>query len=501
MTEAMAARVMREIVEPTIAGMRARGAPFRGALFAGLMIGAAGPKLIEYNVRFGDPEAEVLLARFDGDLLELLLGAAQGKLPETLPRFSAQTALTVVLAAKGYPGAPLKGTEIRGLDRAGAMPGVSIHHAGTRRDGERLLADGGRVLAVTALGASVGEAQRRAYSAVDAIDWPEGFCRRDIGWRAIARERAAEGRTRRREARMSATRDFFPGFAVRSIAAPAGSIFARIGGNGPPLLLLHGFPQTHVEWRLIASRLAEKFTLVLTDLRGYGGSSVPPSQNGEAYAKREMAKDAIAAMAALGFERFNVIGHDRGGRVAYRLALDAPGRVEKLAVIDIIPTAEMWRSMDAARAMQTYHWPFLAQPAPMPETLIRGAALTWLKHTLASWTGDKSLAAFGDALDAYCAAFDQEDRIHAFCEDYRAGATIDRRLDEEDQAAGRRIAAPLLALWGAKGIPSEGDDPLAIWRRWAIDAEGRAIKGGHFLPEENPEETVTALLDFFAQSR
>lgn len=296
---------------------------------------------------------------------------------------------------------------------------------------------------------------------------------------------------------MSAT-DFFPGFETRMIAAPAGSIFTRIGGSGPPLLLLHGFPQTHVEWRLIAPALAEKFTLVLMDLRGYGGSSVPPSENGAAYSKREMAKDAVAVMAALGFARFNVIGHDRGGRVAYRLALDAPERVEKLAVLDIIPTGEMWRSMDAARAMQTYHWLFLAQPAPMPESLIRGAAIGWLKHTLASWTGDKSLAAFGDALDAYCAAFDPHERIHAFCEDYRAGATIDRRLDEEDQAAGRRIAAPLLALWGAKGIPSEGDDPLTIWRRWALKAEGRAIQGGHFLPEENPEATAAALLDFFA---
>jgi phosphoribosylamine--glycine ligase len=192
MTDDMAARVMREIVAPTVAGMRARGAPFRGVLFAGLMIGADGPKLIEYNVRFGDPEAEVLLARFDGDLLELLLGCARGALPETSPAFLRQAALTVVLAAKGYPGPPLKGTEIRGLDRASAMPGIVIHHAGARRDGERLVADGGRVLAVTALGATVGDAQRRAYAAVEAIDWPEGFCRRDIGWRAIARERGAE---------------------------------------------------------------------------------------------------------------------------------------------------------------------------------------------------------------------------------------------------------------------------------------------------------------------
>jgi len=182
MTQDTSARVMREIVEPTLAGMHARGSPFRGVLFAGLMIGAAGPKLIEYNVRFGDPEAEVLLARFEGDLVDYLLGCAEGGLPNTPPRFANETALTVVLVAKGYPGAPVKGTEIRGLERAGAMPGVTIHHAGTRRDGDRLLADGGRVLAVTAVGDSVSQAQGRAYAAIEAIDWPEGFCRRDIGW-------------------------------------------------------------------------------------------------------------------------------------------------------------------------------------------------------------------------------------------------------------------------------------------------------------------------------
>ncbi len=509
MTEAMAARVTREIVEPTIAGLRARGAPFRGVLFAGLMIGADGPKLIEYNVRFGDPEAEVLLARFEGDLLELMLACARGKLPETPLRFSDQVALTVVLAAKGYPGAPLKGTEIRGLDRAAASRDVIIHHAGTRRDGVRIVADGGRVLAVTALGASVGEGYCSAIAPMSSRSTRSTTGRKRLispvatsaGERSSARRCLRRPRSRlHREAGMNAPFDFFPGFAARSIATPTGSIFARIGGSGPPLLLLHGFPQTHVEWRLIAPRLAEKFTLVLMDLRGCGSSSVLASENGEAYAKREMAKDAIAVMSTLGFERFSAIGHDRGARVAYRLALDAPERVEKLAVIDIIPTAEMWRSMDAARAMQTYHWLFLAQPAPMPETLIRGSALAWLKHTLASWAGDKSLAAFTDALDAYCAAFDQDDRIHAFCEDYRAGATIDRRLDEEDEAAGRRIAAPLLALWGAKGIPSEGDDPLAIWRRWAPKAQGRAIRGGHFLPEENPVETVAALLDFLSST-
>jgi haloacetate dehalogenase len=295
-------------------------------------------------------------------------------------------------------------------------------------------------------------------------------------------------------------KDFFPGFSAQWIEAPAGRIFTRIGGGGPPVLLLHGFPQTHIEWRLVAPPLAERFTLALIDLRGYGQSSVPLSENGVAYSKREMAKDAVAVMAKLGFSRFSVVGHDRGGRVAYRLALDHPELVEKLVVIDIVPTLEMWRGMDAALAMRTYHWLFLAQPAPMPEKLIAGSPISWLNHTLASWTGDKTLAAFGaEALKSYGVSFDQPDRIHAFCEDYRAGATIDKALDSEDQAAGRKIAAPLLALWGARGIPSEGESALDIWRRWAPGAEGRALTGGHFLPEENAGDTTAALLEFLAR--
>jgi phosphoribosylamine--glycine ligase len=189
MTPALSARVMREIIEPTVAGTAKRGAPFRGVLFAGLMIGADGPKLIEFNVRFGDPEIEAILARFDGDLLEFLLGCAKGALPARAPRFSDQAALTVVMAARGYPGAYEKGTPIRGLAAAASVPGVAILHAGTRLSGETLVADGGRVLAVTALGADVAEAQARAYAAVDRIDWPGGFCRRDIGWRAVGAKR------------------------------------------------------------------------------------------------------------------------------------------------------------------------------------------------------------------------------------------------------------------------------------------------------------------------
>ncbi|MGA2492070.1 MAG: phosphoribosylamine--glycine ligase [Roseiarcus sp.] len=186
LTPALSEQVMRDIVAPTVAGMAKRGAPFRGVLFVGLMVGADGPKLIEFNVRFGDPEAEAILARLDDDLLEFLLGCARGAAPDRAPRFSDEAALTVIMAARGYPGVPQKGTPIRGLEAAARAPGVSILHAGTRRDGGELVADGGRVLAVTALGRDVAEAQARAYAAVDRIDWPGGFCRRDIGWRAIA---------------------------------------------------------------------------------------------------------------------------------------------------------------------------------------------------------------------------------------------------------------------------------------------------------------------------
>ncbi len=185
MTQAMSARVMEEIIAPTMAGMRQRGIPFRGVLFAGLMIGSKGPKLIEFNARFGDPETQVMLARLNEDPLPLLLASARGALPAGPVKLSPQAALTVVYAAKGYPDAPERGSEIKGLDRAAALEGVTVFHAGTKRDGTRLLANGGRVLNVTALGASVAQAQARAYGAVDAIDWPGGFCRRDIGWRAV----------------------------------------------------------------------------------------------------------------------------------------------------------------------------------------------------------------------------------------------------------------------------------------------------------------------------
>jgi len=292
--------------------------------------------------------------------------------------------------------------------------------------------------------------------------------------------------------------DFFPGFAKREIPLGDVSLHARIGGAGPPLVLLHGYPQSHLMWRRVAPALAARFTLVVPDLRGYGRSSIPASRDGEAYSKRVMASDIVALMRELGHERFRLAGHDRGARVGYRLALDHPERIEQLAVLDIVPTAEMWRGMDAARAMAVYHWMFLAQPEPLPETLIARSAREYIDHTLASWTAAKSLDAFGeDALASYRAAFADPARIHAFCEDYRAGATLDRLADEEDSAAGVKIAAPLLALWGDHGIPAAGQGPLDVWRRWASDVRGHGVACGHFLPEEASEATLRALLDFF----
>ena len=295
------------------------------------------------------------------------------------------------------------------------------------------------------------------------------------------------------------TVDLFPGFASRMIDVGGARLFARIGGSGAPVALLHGFPQTHAEWRHIAPRIAERCVVVAFDLRGYGASDVPPSVRGEGYAKRAMANDVATAMRALGFERFALVGHDRGGRVGYRLALDRPECVTRLALLDIVPTLEMWRGMGPARALSAYHWAFLAQPEPLPETLVGRASREYIDHTLASWTKAKTLDPFaGPALDHYRAFFAEPARIHACCEDYRAGATIDRADDEADVAVGRKIEAPLLALWGSAGFPAQGESPLDVWRRWATSVEGRAIDAGHFLPEEAPEETAAALLAFLA---
>ncbi|MGE5534856.1 MAG: alpha/beta hydrolase [Acidobacteriota bacterium] len=298
---------------------------------------------------------------------------------------------------------------------------------------------------------------------------------------------------------MSDLADLFPGFASRWIDTSIGRIFARVGGNGPPLLLLHGYTQTNVMWHRVAPALAARFSLVIPDLPGYGWSVAPEADAAHApYDKRSMARVMIEVMEKLGHVRFRLAGHDRGGRVAYRLALDHPGRVERLATLDIVPTYDMWHGMDRNMAMKVWHWPFLAQPYPLPEMLISKAPVEYLEWKMASWTKAKNLSAFDPrALDHYRAAVSDPVRIHAQCEDYRAGRGADLANDEADRAAGKTINCPLLALWGAAGIPNETGGPLKIWQQWASNARGEPVDSGHFLAEENAEATAAALLSFF----
>jgi haloacetate dehalogenase len=297
---------------------------------------------------------------------------------------------------------------------------------------------------------------------------------------------------------MSQLPDLYPGFATRRFETRGAEIHVRIGGSGPPLLCLHGYPQTHVIWHRIAPALASEHTVVAMDLRGYGASSAPPGdEKHTTYSKRAMAEDCLDVMAALGHGRFAVMGHDRGARVAYRLALDRPEAVRALVALDILPTAEVWARTTAESAVKSYHWAFLAQPKPMPETLIAGAPRYYIEHTLASWTRDKSLACFDPgALAHYCALFEVPERIHAVCEDYRAGFTTDRTLDEADRKAGRRIGCPALVLWGSDYVGKASASPLDVWRGWCVDVGGAQVVSGHFLAEENPEATLSLLSPF-----
>ncbi len=295
--------------------------------------------------------------------------------------------------------------------------------------------------------------------------------------------------------------DLYTGYASSWIETSAGKIFARVGGNGPPLLLLHGHPQSNAMWHRVAPVLAPHFTLVIADLPGYGWSAAPQAADDHApYSKRAMAKAMVEVMATLGFVRFRLAGHDRGGRVGYRLALDHAGRLEQLAVLDIVTTWDMWHRMDARLAARAWHWTFLALPAPFPETLIGHDPTFFFDARARSGAKAKAVSVFDPrALAHYHAAHQDPSRIHAMCEDYRAGATTDLSHDEADHAAGKRIGCPVLALWGSTGLPANaGVDVLACWRDWATDLRGFAIDSGHYLPEENPDATARALLEFFA---
>lgn len=290
------------------------------------------------------------------------------------------------------------------------------------------------------------------------------------------------------------------GFESVSVDLGDCRVHAFRAGEGPPLLLMHGYPQTALMWHRIAPALAAGHSVVVPDMPGHGRSSVPPG-GPPRYAKRRLAADMVALMAALGHERFIAAGHDRGGRVAYRMALDSPERVAALAVLDIVPTGEVWDAFDAARALAYYHWAFLAQPAPLPETLIGLDPAFYLDTTLKSWSKSRTLDAFAPAaLADYHASFADHAHIAAACDDYRAGAGIDRDDDKASRADGAVIACPTLALWGASFGASGARSQLDVWRTWAPGVQGTAIDSGHFLAEEAPEAVLADLAPFLANA-
>jgi len=286
----------------------------------------------------------------------------------------------------------------------------------------------------------------------------------------------------------------FAGYELSQRTVGEVSLRVRVGGSGPPLLLLHGYPQTHAMWGAVAAGLAEQFTVVAPDLRGYGRSTRPPAASGpETQGKRAMAADGVGLMRQLGFDRFDVAGHDRGGRVAYRMALDSPEAVRRITVLDVVPTAEVWDRADARFALGYWHWAFLAQPAPWPEDLIGHDP----EHFFFGAGFGSAIPGFRpEAVADYTRAVRDPAVVHAMCDDYRAGATCDRRLDEADRAAGRRIAAPLQVLWGGRGALAAWYDTPAVWREWADDVTAAELDCGHFLPEELPAETLAALRAF-----
>lgn len=293
-------------------------------------------------------------------------------------------------------------------------------------------------------------------------------------------------------------------FAATNVRTAEGSIFVRSAGSGPPMLLLHGFPETHLMWRGVAPLLTDRFTVVCADLRGYGQSGCPTSTSDHSpYSKRAMAREFVDVMRQLGWARFSVAGHDRGGRVAYRMALDHPDQVERLAVLDVLPTGELWDRADA-RLMQAF-WPFslLAQPEPLPERLLLGAPEAVVENALGGW-GSPGPVFDAGVRTSYVEALKDASHVHAICEEYRAAATRDWEHDDADRKAGHRIRCPVLVLWSKRGgLDSWYADvggPLAIWRAWADQVEGGPVDAGHFFPEEMPEQTSAALAAFFRKA-
>jgi haloacetate dehalogenase len=297
--------------------------------------------------------------------------------------------------------------------------------------------------------------------------------------------------------------ELFAGFQRCVIDVGETEIFVRRGGTGAGLLLLHGFPETHVMWHRVAPLLTGDFTVVAADLRGYGESGKPASTPDHGpYAKSALAGDMVRVMDQLGFPRFSVAGHDRGARVAYRMALDHPERIERLALLDIVPTLDAYQLTDARELLGYWPWSLLSQPAPLPERLVTAAPEAIVDDALSGWGSDA--ASFpAEVRAAYVSALSDPLGVHAICEEYRAAATLDCARDAADRDAGRRIESPLLVLWSAGGPLdtwySERGGPLGIWQAWARDVRGHALDGGHFFPEQNPTETADALRAFFLE--
>lgn len=286
--------------------------------------------------------------------------------------------------------------------------------------------------------------------------------------------------------------DFFPGFQTREINCSRASIHLVMGGDGPPLLLLHGYPQSHIIWRKIAPQIAKHFTVVAPDLRGYGDSSRPADgENHSGFSKRAMAHDQIEIMEHLGFEQFAVVGHDRGARVAHRLALDHPAAVKRLALLDIVPTYRLYADVKKDFAISYFHWFFLIQPAPLPESMIENSLEAWFNW---SFGGTPPPWMEEAAYREYLRCVQKPGTVHAQCEDYRASATIDLSHDAAD--LDRKVECPLLALWGSKGAMHSMYDVLQTWKQRAVDVRGQALDAGHFLPEEAPGPVLDELLAF-----
>ena len=286
----------------------------------------------------------------------------------------------------------------------------------------------------------------------------------------------------------------FKGFKKKLIKVDKGKIFCRFKGNGPPLLLLHGYPETHLMWHKTAPALSKYFTVIAADLRGYGNSLVlPGGKNHINYSKREMAKDMIQLMDKLNFKKFFVAGHDRGGRVAHRMARDFRKKILAISVLDICPTLDMYESTNQKFAKSYFHWFFLIQPAWLPERMIIANPRKWMKNCLDKWSGNHK---FGIVEETYLKSFKQKKRIHASCEDYRASATIDLTHDKIDR--NKKINIPIQVLWGKKGVIGKQFNPIKVWQKYSNKKVfGIGINSGHFIPEQKPQDTIKQLKNFF----